>query len=441
MNAVAALDELTLNEQGTTTDIPTSGDLITSTDVPTSSQAPAAAKVGDAMAIGDETVAQDAPNTTGSTKVEVSNPESAPEVSKNDVPPTPVNFGTHRRQISRNNSWNFIWQSNAADSPGDEEKSKPVNTTPPMSTPTAHEWGKRRESVVERPKLNASRSNTNPATQDLELREQILERRERELDRKEREYDRRERELERRERELERRQREYERDRARWTSEAQVVPDVSWHKPFEALKHEIALNFTAERKRLIDREEQLETKIMNKVNSVLEQERQLYGVMKMSDHEVKEMMESSVGYLLQSDEEIADRVRFQSLLYLSQERLASEAGLPPPPGSDSLSLAWRLALGPSVVTEDRYKKALELLGDKELDESTKRLLENKKAVEYAVEYTSHLRREGSETSEYSFSLGRIPREDYMESVQRHSAEGSVEYEALKALVDFISPAA
>jgi len=119
--------------------------------------------------------------------------------------------------------------------------------------------------------------------------------------------------------------------------------------------------------------------------------------------------------------------------------LASEACLTPPPGSDSLSLAWRLALGPSVVTEDRYHKALELLANRDLNQSTKNLLENKKALEYTVEYTSHLRREGSETSEYSFSLGRIPREDYMESVRRHSAEGLPEYEALKALVDFISP--
>lgn len=55
-----------------------------------------------------------------------------------------------------------------------------------------------------------------------------------------------------------------------------------------------------ERKKIADREAELESKIMNKVNETLEKERQLYGVMRMSDHEVNEMVENSVGYLLQN---------------------------------------------------------------------------------------------------------------------------------------------
>ncbi|KAF8970168.1 hypothetical protein BDZ97DRAFT_1792264 [Flammula alnicola] len=263
------------------------------------------------------------------------------------------------------------------------------------------------------------------------------ERREREFDRRSRELDRRERELERRERELERRQREFDQDRVRWMTEVRTAPH--WQEAIDVLRNRIEMDLLAERKKALEREAELQSKVMNKVNEILEKERQLYGVMRMSDNEVNEMVENSVGYLLQSDEDIADRVRFQSLLYLSQERLASEAGLQPASGSGSLSLAWRLVLGPSVATEDRYNKALELLKGHELDESTKRLMESKTAMEYVVEYTSHLRKEGSEMGDHSFAPGRIAREDYMETVRRQASQAGVDYEALTTLVNFICP--
>lgn len=142
------------------------------------------------------------------------------------------------------------------------------------------------------------------------------------------------------------------------------------------------------------------------------------------------------------DEDIADRVRFQSLLYLSQERLAMEAGLQPASGSGSLSLTWRLALGPSVITDIRYNKALELLQNREdytLDEGTRKIMDSKTAMEYVVEFTSHLRKEGSEMGDHSFAPGRIPREAYMESVQRQANQGNVDLEALSLLVDYICP--
>lgn len=139
------------------------------------------------------------------------------------------------------------------------------------------------------------------------------------------------------------------------------------------------------------------------------------------------------------DEDIADRVRFQSLLYLSQERLASEAGLEPASGSGSLAVAWRVALGPSVVTEDRYNKAVEMLSNKDLKDDTKALMENKLAMEYVVEYTSHLRKDGSEMGDHSFSPGRIARDDYLETVRRQSNQSGVDYDALVTLVDFVCP--
>lgn len=116
-----------------------------------------------------------------------------------------------------------------------------------------------------------------------------------------------------------------------------------------------------------------------------------------------------------------------------------EAGLQPASGSGSLSLAWRLALGPSVVTEIRHNKALELLKDQKLDESTEKVMESKTAMEYVVEFTSHLRKEGSEMGDHSFAPGRISREAYLESVHRQSRQGAVDYDALVILVDFICP--
>jgi len=90
-----------------------------------------------------------------------------------------------------------------------------------------------------------------------------------------------------------------------------------------------------------------------------------------------------------------------------------------------------------MITEERYKKALELLADKPLQEKTTKLLENQKAVEYVVEYTSHLRKEvdGSMT----FAPGRIARSAYLESVERQFNQPGYDAEALKALVEFVAP--
>ncbi|KAF8180394.1 hypothetical protein BJ912DRAFT_631670 [Pholiota molesta] len=178
--------------------------------------------------------------------------------------------------------------------------------------------------------------------------------RERELDRRAREIDRRERELERRERELSAGSASSSTTRraGRWRCAARRS-GTSDRRPPGALD----ATLLAERAKALEREVALEASLMRKVNEILEKDRQ---VMQMSDREVNEMMESSVGYLLQSDDDIADRVRFKAFISL-QERLAMEAGLQPASGSGSLSLAWRLALGPSVVTEIRHNKALELL--------------------------------------------------------------------------------
>ncbi|KAF9482678.1 hypothetical protein BDN70DRAFT_874668 [Pholiota conissans] len=305
-----------------------------------------------------------------------------------------------------------------------EKKSQGVGT-PASIMPPNHEV-----QVQYEPKLSSVATDHPPWDWTSELREREVERRSREIDR-------RERELERRERELERRQREFEYDKARWTVEIRSAPQ--WHDALESLRERFDATLLAERKKAAEREAALEATLMRKVNDMLEKDRQMYGAMQMSDKEVNEMMESSVGYLLQSDDDIADRVRFQSLLYLSQERLAMEAGLQPASGSGSLSLAWRIALGPSVITENRFNKALELLKDRELDESTKKVMESKAAMEYVVEFTSHLRKEGSEMGDHSFAPGRISREAYLESVERQARQGAVDYDALLLLVDFIAP--
>ncbi|KAF8801115.1 hypothetical protein BYT27DRAFT_7115839 [Phlegmacium glaucopus] len=172
---------------------------------------------------------------------------------------------------------------------------------------------------------------------------------------------------------------------------------------------------------------------MRKVNETLEREHQ---IMQMSDNEVNEMIEDTVGYLLQKDEDIADRVRFQSLIYLAQEKLATEAGLQSGHAPERLPTAWIMAIGPSVVTEDRYNKAMELLkkGDKTFSDATAKLIDCKPAMEFLVEYTSHLKKEGLEQS---FAPGRIPREAYLESIERQVKQSGVNGEALAIVVDFV----
>ena len=121
-----------------------------------------------------------------------------------------------------------------------------------------------------------------------------LDRRERELERQERELDRRSREIDRRERELERRQREFDRDSTRWTTEINTTPQ--WTTAIEALKNRIDSIVIKERLTSEQRELELETRVMRKVNEALEREHQ---IMQMSDNEVNEMIEDTVGYLLQ----------------------------------------------------------------------------------------------------------------------------------------------
>lgn len=263
---------------------------------------------------------------------------------------------------------------------------------------------------------------------EKEVMEVQLERREREIERQERELDRRGREIDRRERELERRQREFDRDRARWTTDIGTAPQ--WTTAIEALKNKIDTIILKERMNSEQREMELEARVIRKVNEVLEREHQ---IMQMSDNEVNDMIEDTVGYLLQKDEDIADRVRFQSLVYLAQEKLAIEAGLQPGTALEPLPTAWIIAIGPSVDTEDRYIKAMELLkkGDQNFSDATVKLMDCKPAMEFLVEYTSHHKKE------QSFAPGRIPREAYLESIERQVKQSGVNGEALTLVVDFV----
>lgn len=143
---------------------------------------------------------------------------------------------------------------------------------------------------VKKPKETVKFENYN----EKEAVEVQLERRERELDRQEREIDRRGREIDRRERELERRQREFDRERARWTTEMNTAPQ--WTTAIEALKSRIDTIIAQERLDWQKRETELEARVIKKVDEVLEREHQ---IMQMSDNEVNEMIENTVGYLLQ----------------------------------------------------------------------------------------------------------------------------------------------
>jgi len=60
-------------------------------------------------------------------------------------------------------------------------------------------------------------------------------------------------------------------------------------------------------------------------------------------------------------------------------------------------------------------------------------------MQYLVEYTSHLRKEGSELGDNSFAPGRISREAYLESVGRQKNQTGISYDALVALVNYICP--
>lgn len=126
---------------------------------------------------------------------------------------------------------------------------------------------------------------------------------ERELDRRSRELDRRERELERRERELERRMREFDSERARWSTEVKSAP--AWSEALSTLAAQMDARFNEERKKAEEREVKwaraLQRGLLARVQEAIERERRLYGVPeRMSEQEVNELMESSVGWLMQS---------------------------------------------------------------------------------------------------------------------------------------------
>ena len=144
----------------------------------------------------------------------------------------------------------------------------------------------------------------------LDVREQLLDRKEREFERRDREIDRRERELERRERELERRQREFEQEKGRSGGSLPPAPPQTQLASLSALEkalEDLKKDFTAERKRSDEerqktdsKEAEFEARVMVKVNEILEKERHnYYGFMRMSDNEVSEMVEDTVGYLMQ----------------------------------------------------------------------------------------------------------------------------------------------
>jgi hypothetical protein len=93
---------------------------------------------------------------------------------------------------------------------------------------------------------------------------------------------------------------------------------------------------------------------------------------------------------------------------------------------EPLPTAWIIAIGPSVNTENHYIKAMELL--KKGDQN---FMDCKPAMEFLVEYTSHLKKE------QSFAPGRIPREAYLESIERQVKQSGVNGEALTLVVDFV----
>ena len=71
-------------------------------------------------------------------------------------------------------------------------------------------------------------------------------------------------------------------------------------KELAELKAHVQRLVLDERKKAEAREAALEARIQQNLNESLEKERQAYyGYMQMSDHEVSEMVEDTVGYLMQ----------------------------------------------------------------------------------------------------------------------------------------------
>jgi len=116
----------------------------------------------------------------------------------------------------------------------------------------------------------------------IDLRERNLDRRSAEIDRRERELERRERELERRERELDRRERAFDDDKMRW---AVTTRDgaLHWQNAIEALRKQIDNDFLEEQKKNLDREADLEAKILKKVDDKLDKDRRSRAIDLSSD--------------------------------------------------------------------------------------------------------------------------------------------------------------
>jgi hypothetical protein len=114
--------------------------------------------------------------------------------------------------------------------------------------------------------------------------------------------------------------------------------------------------------------------------------------------------------LNKQDEDIADRVRFQSLVYLAQERLAIEAGLPAL-AQERLSTVWIMAIGPSVVTEDRYNKAMEILKKRHetFSDATMRLIDCKPVLVRSSPLITIQRRQNKQSRDARRKKGRDQR--------------------------------
>ena len=111
----------------------------------------------------------------------------------------------------------------------------------------------------------------------MDQREREVEDRCRGLDDRERvakegheEMQRRIEEVERRERELEERRKEFEEEREKWVEESnRNMTEPEWKTAMEALKKEMNLEISIERRKAEERELELETRVMKKVAEIL----------------------------------------------------------------------------------------------------------------------------------------------------------------------------
>ncbi|KAF8799118.1 hypothetical protein BYT27DRAFT_7202150 [Phlegmacium glaucopus] len=110
---------------------------------------------------------------------------------------------------------------------------------------------------------------------ELEDRSRTLADREQAGKEEEEEMHRKMEEVERRERELEELRLEFEEEKAKWEKERDMSPpevmitEEEWRKAMEALKEEMNLEFSVERKKAEERELALETRVMLRVSDIL----------------------------------------------------------------------------------------------------------------------------------------------------------------------------